>query len=136
MQHGVTKDDLSRWLNSKDIALCITTTPAEHASIVGDGTSYKATSRETALTGQPRHDRLVRLAKAPGERQPTILVMPTWRRELMGKNVDGGNLREPVRGVLVERVLHPVECPARVGKPRDDRSGRGCRDRGATPPEP
>ncbi|WP_159449084.1 CDP-glycerol glycerophosphotransferase family protein [Demequina sp. NBRC 110055] len=94
LQHGVTKDDLSRWLNSKDIALCITTTPEEHASMVADGTSYKLTTREVAMTGQPRHDRLVALAReVSGTLRRTIVFMPTWRRELMGSHVSGGNLR-------------------------------------------
>ena len=34
LQHGVTQDDLSRWLNPKDIDLLITNTHAEHEAFV------------------------------------------------------------------------------------------------------
>ena len=34
LQHGVIKDDISRWLNSKRISLMLTSTPAEYKSII------------------------------------------------------------------------------------------------------
>ena len=36
LNHGVIKDDISRWLNSKDISLFVTSTPAEFASIADE----------------------------------------------------------------------------------------------------
>jgi hypothetical protein len=82
LQHGVTKDDLSRWVNGKPIDLFITATPDEHEAIVADGSPYVLTELETRLTGFPRHDRLLRLAERG--RRDMLLVVPTWRRELLG----------------------------------------------------
>ncbi len=86
LQHGVTKDDLSRRLNGQRIDRMITATDAEYRSIVGDGTPYILTDREVRLTGLPRHDRLLRLAESAGapDAERLLLVMPTWRRQLAG----------------------------------------------------
>ena len=46
LQHGVTKDDLSRWVNGKPIGLFVTASTDEHASIVGDHTPYIFTEKE------------------------------------------------------------------------------------------
>lgn len=83
LQHGVTKDDLSRWLNQKKIELMITATKDEYLSIAGDNTNYKLTSNEVMSTGFPRHDELRRLtiAAAESERR-NILIAPTWRQYL------------------------------------------------------
>jgi glycosyltransferase involved in cell wall biosynthesis/CDP-glycerol glycerophosphotransferase (TagB/SpsB family) len=94
LQHGVTKDDLSVWINGKPIELMITCTPAETASIAGDHTPYVYTDREIRMTGFPRHDRLVDLARRrPESDRKLILIMPTWRRELLLDTVSGGNER-------------------------------------------
>lgn len=82
LQHGITKDDLSRWLNGKRIDLMITSSVLEHGSIVADGTNYDLTDREVALTGFPRHDRLISLGKAQQSRR-VLLIAPTWRREVI-----------------------------------------------------
>ncbi len=37
LQHGVIKDDVSRWLNTKDLELFVASTAAEYNSIVADG---------------------------------------------------------------------------------------------------
>lgn len=91
LQHGVTKDDISRWLNSKTIDGMVTATAQEYASIVGDGSGYKLTTKETALTGFPRFDRLASLAAdrdaSGGPR--TIVFMPTWRQYLAGEQIPG-----------------------------------------------
>jgi glycosyltransferase involved in cell wall biosynthesis/CDP-glycerol glycerophosphotransferase (TagB/SpsB family) len=95
LQHGVTKDDLSIWINPKPIDLMITATPDEHHSIVDDSSPYIWGDREVKMTGFPRHDRLLALAQGPQGRNPNlILVMPTWRRELVLDTVAGGNDRE------------------------------------------
>jgi glycosyltransferase involved in cell wall biosynthesis len=80
LQHGVMKDDLSGWLNPKDLDLFITSTPGEHESVVADGSPYRYGKAETVLTGLPRFDALL----AAGERVPPaerdlLLVAPTWR---------------------------------------------------------
>jgi CDP-glycerol glycerophosphotransferase (TagB/SpsB family) len=94
LQHGVTKDDLSVWINRKPIDLMLTVTPDEHAAIVGEHTPYRYTEREIAMTGFPRHDRLLELARhTPPDDQRLILVSPTWRRELLLDLVAGGNDR-------------------------------------------
>lgn len=80
LQHGTIKDDLSHWLGPREFDRFITSSPAEYSSIVADDSNYPFTSREVRLTGLPRHDHLIRLAKARGP-GPTkrLLVMPTWR---------------------------------------------------------
>lgn len=96
LQHGVTKDNLSRWLNGKRIDAIITASLPEYASIAGDGSEYKFTSREVFLTGFPRHDRLAELAERREDRAANgnIVVMPTWRSYLSGANVAGTAERE------------------------------------------
>jgi glycosyltransferase involved in cell wall biosynthesis len=83
LQHGVIRDDLSRWLNPEDFDLLVTSTPAEHASIVADGTPYRYTARETKLTGLPRFDAVLQAGRlVPPDRRDLILVAPTSRRWL------------------------------------------------------
>lgn len=89
LQHGVTKDDMSRWLNKKDIDCFVTATKPEYDSIV-DGETYKFSPRDVALTGFPRHDRLLSLSRDP---EKVILIMPTWRDGLVGPPVGQGNER-------------------------------------------
>jgi CDP-glycerol glycerophosphotransferase (TagB/SpsB family) len=89
LQHGVIKDDLSRWLNPKLIDLFVTSTPQEQSSIVGDGTTYAYTTRESRMTGLPRFDRLLELGShVPVEQRRWILVAPTWRHWLVVPEVD------------------------------------------------
>ena len=83
LQHGVTHNDLSRWINGKPVSLLLTATPKEHESIVRDGSPYRYSDKETRLTGFPRHDALQRKAEAVApEQRNLVLVMPTWRQEL------------------------------------------------------
>ena len=81
LQHGVTKDDLSRWINPKPISLMVTATGQEFEAIVGDRTPYVYSTREVKLTGFPRHDRLLELGS--NSQRSRILVCPTWRRFLV-----------------------------------------------------
>ncbi|MES5100712.1 CDP-glycerol glycerophosphotransferase family protein [Agrobacterium sp. BA1120] len=81
LQHGVIRDDISTWLNTKSIDLFVTTSPEETSSIVGSGTGYHYTSREVQMVGLARHDRLIKMADA---KERTILIMPTWREWLVG----------------------------------------------------
>ncbi len=90
LQHGVTKDDLSAWLNRKPLDLFVTSTPAEHESVLGG--SYKFTRREAALTGFPRHDALLARAAATPQRD-LVVIMPTWREYLVAGAKGKGNTR-------------------------------------------
>lgn len=91
LQHGIIKDDLSRWLNTKKrIDVLITTTKEEYNSIVEDNTRYKFTSKEVQLAGLPRHDSL--LTKCDSQKE--IVIMPTWRNALAGKIIQGSSVHE------------------------------------------
>ena len=97
LQHGVTKDDLSGWLNrfSKNIKLFVTTTAPEYESILKG--KYDYSSDVVKLTGFPRYDRLYRQEK----RQ--IAIMPTWRAYLV-TGIDPGTGK---------RELKPGYCESR-----------------------
>ncbi|MEP8838736.1 CDP-glycerol glycerophosphotransferase family protein (plasmid) [Enterobacter roggenkampii] len=89
LQHGVTKDDLSAWLNSKEQIDCIiTTSNPERNSLCANGTRYKFTEKEVALTGFPRHDLLLNNKE---KKSNTILFMPTWRKNIIGNRISGGS---------------------------------------------
>lgn len=77
LQHGITKDDISGWLNRyrKRIGLFITATWEEYHSILHQ--SYGYTEREVKLTGFPRYDRLENQVKKQ------IAVLFTWRKYLV-----------------------------------------------------
>lgn len=92
LQHGVTKDDLSTWLNSKNINLLVTATQDEFLSISGSGNKYVFSEKEVALTGFPRHDRLFK--KNTERKNKRIVIMPTWRKGLVGKSKGNTNQRE------------------------------------------
>ncbi|EHC9035052.1 capsular biosynthesis protein, partial [Campylobacter coli] len=81
LQHGVIKDDLSRWLNSKKINLFITSTRAEYDSIANNYNRYKFGKKEVLLTGLARHDALLKNNQC-NTRQ--IVIMPTWRANIVG----------------------------------------------------
>lgn len=95
LQHGVTKDDISNWLNSGQINSFITATKREYHSIVDDFTHYKFGSKEVKLTGLARHDSLLTRAKVyeKKSKKRQILVMPTWRKYLAGQTTGIGNDR-------------------------------------------
>jgi len=98
LQHGVIHNDLSRWLNEKDVDVFVTSTPDERAAIAGPG-PYKFSDREVVLTGLPRHDALLaRRSAVPQTDRDLIVVMPTWRQSLVGRAVKGSN----------ERMKHPA----------------------------
>ncbi|MBQ7335884.1 MAG: CDP-glycerol glycerophosphotransferase family protein [Clostridia bacterium] len=78
LQHGVTKDDISGWLNKyqKNIKGFICAAGPEYESILNTPTYYY-TEKEAWLTGFARFDRLYR------DEKNYITIMPTWRRYLM-----------------------------------------------------
>lgn len=77
LQHGVTKDDVSDWLNrfNKDLSGFVTAARLERESVLSG--KYDYTEDQVWLTGFPRFDRLYRSEKN------WITVMPTWREYLM-----------------------------------------------------
>ena len=80
LQHGVMKDDLSGWLNLKDLDVFVTSTPAEYDSVVAEDSPYRYGERETVLTGLPRFDQVRRVGERfPPERRDLLLLAPTWR---------------------------------------------------------
>jgi CDP-glycerol glycerophosphotransferase (TagB/SpsB family) len=97
LQHGVIKDDLSRWLNGKAVDLFVTSTAGEYESIAGDGNGYTFSSKEVKLTGLPRFDKVRRISAslAPQDRN-LILVAPTWRFWLLPP-LEKGSQRRTVR---------------------------------------
>lgn len=79
LQHGVTQNDLSAWLNrrSKNIKGFVTAARPEYDSIAhGD---YEYGENEVWLTGFARFDNL------EANHAKEILLMPTWRKTLVGK---------------------------------------------------
>lgn len=98
LQHGVTKDDMSHWLNQRTIDTLVTATQAEYESFVNDYTPYVVTEKEVILSGFPRHDALMnkRRRVAGGGGIDTILVAPTWRDSLLKPKGELGTLRELV----------------------------------------
>lgn len=81
LQHGVIKDDLSRWLAkaNKNISIFVTTTRMEYQSILD--CAYHYDERQVKCTGLPRYDYLYDNSKDKN----IITFMPTWRSYLAGK---------------------------------------------------
>lgn len=83
LQHGVIKDDLSRWLNHRELDLFVVSTGPELASVADNGNPYRFTHRETRNTGLPRFDRLLAVGHAvPEAERDLVIVAPTWRQWL------------------------------------------------------
>ncbi|MGO2123679.1 bifunctional glycosyltransferase/CDP-glycerol:glycerophosphate glycerophosphotransferase [Glutamicibacter arilaitensis] len=80
LQHGVIKDDLSAWLNGKDITAIVTSTKAEYESFVGKESPYQLNADQVMLTGLARHDALSGLRSTSVD--DLIVIMPTWRMSL------------------------------------------------------
>lgn len=98
LQHGVIKDDMSKWLNGYDIDLFVTSTYPEWFSIVSCST-YKFTEREVVLTGLPRFDSLL-TNDLKRKTNRTIVFMPTWRKYLVGGLNDKSDRRVVDKGFL------------------------------------
>lgn len=77
LQHGITKDDISAWLNryNQKIDGLITAAESECSSILSG--NYYYNKEQIWLTGFPRYDRLYH------DERKIITAMPTWRRYLM-----------------------------------------------------
>lgn len=77
LQHGIIKDDLSRWLNkyNKNIDMFVTSTSAEYNSVLSYPYFYN--DKIVKLTGLPRYDFLYH------DEKKYITIMPTWRAYLV-----------------------------------------------------
>lgn len=77
LQHGVTKDNQSRWLNrfNRDIHGLVVSTRAEYNSMLQYEYFYEPS--RIWLTGMPRYDLLYH------EERRYVTIMPTWRKSLM-----------------------------------------------------
>ena len=85
LQHGVIKDDLSNWINTKkNVSIMLTSTEPEFNSIAFDD-KYFLTNKEVKLTGLPRHDALFFQKDKFASDKKTILIMPTWRDSILPK---------------------------------------------------
>jgi len=97
LQHGVTKDDISKWVNKRDADLFVVSTIPELESVVADGTGYRYTTREARNTGLPRFDRLLAKGGAvPPDDRDLVIVAPTWRMWLT--NAPDTRMDRPVDG--------------------------------------
>src|SRR5699024_7557556 len=52
LQHGVTQNNISRWLNSKNIAGMVTSSVDEFASIAGNNSPYKLSAKDVSLRSE------------------------------------------------------------------------------------
>lgn len=77
LQHGITKDDISSWLNkfNMNLSLFVTSSYKEYESIFQYPYNYDKNTVQ--LLGFPRYDNLKN-----EENKKQILIMPSWRRYL------------------------------------------------------
>ena len=82
LQHGITKDDLSPWLNvnSNTINVFITASKMEYESFIDTKYRYNFPKRWIRLTGFARYDRLL---DKDVKQDKSIVIMPTWRKNLV-----------------------------------------------------
>ena len=88
LRHGVTKDNLADLLNPIEIDCFVTSAQREYDSICNDKTNYTFTKKEVVLTGFARHDALLQTKKSS---EKIILIMPTWRRNIVIASMDKSN---------------------------------------------
>lgn len=80
LQHGITKDDISSWLNryNKNLDIFVTAAKPEYESILRG--QYFYDKSVVKLTGFARYDRLY------DRKERIITIMPTWRQYLMNRD--------------------------------------------------
>ena len=87
LQHGITQNDLSDWLgrDKMNFSSIITSAKKEYDSFLD--APYGYTEKNLVKCGLPRFDKL--------ENNPAnkIIIMPTWRQDLVGKENHRTNLR-------------------------------------------
>lgn len=79
LQHGVTKDDISKWINkyNQNFAMIVSTTNDEYKAF--HNPEYYYNENQIKLTGFPRYDFL------EDKSENVITIMPTWRAYLVSK---------------------------------------------------
>jgi len=104
LQHGVIMNDVSHWLSGQPFDLFVTSSPGEHASIMGDDTPYSYTEREMCRSGLPRHDSLLAAAAStPSNEANIVLVMPTWRGALSDDRLSDDSMKAIAASEYVQR---------------------------------
>lgn len=86
LQHGVTKDNISSWLRKydKNLSLLVTVSDLEKKSFFEEGYNYDKNVVQTL--GFPRFDNLLEIKEDKGiSSKKQIIIMPSWREELVGK---------------------------------------------------
>ena len=83
LQHGIIKDDLSKYLNkfNKNYDLFVTSSKKEYNSLLDS--SYGYSKKNIILTGLPRYDNLQNL-KNIIDKEKKIIIIPTWRMDIRG----------------------------------------------------
>ena len=108
LQHGVTINDISDWLNYKAIDLCVAVTRSEYDVFVWKESKYLFKAANVALTGFPRFDALLMKARVHDSKVKSgaacLLVMPTWRRSLK-LSLDAAISDEERREILRESTF-------------------------------
>ena len=83
LQHGIIKDDLSKYLHkyNKKFDYFVTSSKKEYKSILAPQYAYDKTN--VILTGLPRYDNLQEL-KNLYKKEKKIVIIPTWRIYIKG----------------------------------------------------
>ena len=83
LQHGVTKDNISKWLRKydKDLSLILTVSDLERDSFLGKDYNYSPEIIQTL--GFPRFDKLEN-----NNIKKQILIMPSWRENIQKNEFD------------------------------------------------
>ena len=93
LQHGVTKDDQTKWLGNfnQELFSIITSSRAESDAFLNNK-KYFLNDRQVWLTGMPRLDLLMmdkkNVINLNDDCRKYILIMPTWRKEYMEQIYD------------------------------------------------
>ena len=115
LQHGIIKDDLSRWLAkpNKNISIFVTTTHMEYKSILD--CMYYYDEGQVKCTGLPRYDYL-----CDGTKEKNIITfMPTWRSYLAGNfdvHSDSRKLKAGVENSAFCRMYQQIFSDSRLYK--------------------
>ena len=81
LQHGILKDDISDWLNKKNMNLSFFLVSSEKEYVSIFRYPYNYDEQIIQLKGLPRYDNLKNV-----EDKHEIIIMPSWRRYLTGKS--------------------------------------------------
>ncbi|WP_317986665.1 CDP-glycerol glycerophosphotransferase family protein, partial [Campylobacter canadensis] len=93
LQHGVTfASDVHAWFNCNPwIKMITTANTLEHHNIASNYSRYKFGKKEVLLTGFARHDILLKKSRKENKQ---ILIMPTWRKNIVGNIIPNTGIRE------------------------------------------